>query len=152
MRRRLIIQTKYLGEVEISEDKIVHFESGIPGFEDKKRFVLLDIDEKIIFQILQSVETKNLAFFVVNPYLLFEDYSIDLNDSIIESLDIREEKDVVVLSIMTLKEPFSESTVNLKAPLIINLKNKRGKQYILQDDTYSMRVTIPQRKLESGAE
>lgn len=152
MRRRLIIQTKYLGEVEISEDKIVHFESGIPGFEDEKRFVLLDIDEKIIFQILQSVETKNLAFFVVNPYLLFEDYSIDLNDSIIESLDIREEKDVVVLSIMTLKEPFSESTVNLKAPLIINLKNKRGKQYILQDDTYSMRATIPQRKLESGAE
>ena len=142
MRRRLIIQTKYLGEVEISEDKIVHFESGIPGFENEKRFVLLDIDEKIIFQILQSVETKNLAFFVVNPYLLFEDYSIDLNDSIIESLDIREEKDVVVLSIMTLKEPFSESTVNLKAPLIINLKNKRGKQYILQDDTYSMRVTI----------
>lgn len=152
MHERLIIQTKYLGEIEITDDKIVFFESGIPGFEDEKKFVLLDIDENIIFQILQSVETKNLAFFVVNPYLLFEDYSIKLNDSIIETLEINEEEDVAVLSIMTLKEPFTKSTVNLKAPLIINLKNNRGKQYILNDDTYSMRVAIPQHKFESGAE
>jgi flagellar assembly factor FliW len=148
----LIIETKYLGEIEISDDKIVHFESGIPGFEDEKKFILLDIADNIIFQILQSVETKELAFFVVNPYILFEDYSIKLNENIIESLDIKEENDVAVLTVMTLKEPFSNSTVNLKAPLIINLKNKRAKQYILNDDTYSMRVTIPQHKLESGAE
>lgn len=148
----MIIETKYLGEIEISDDKIVHFESGIPGFEDEKKFILLDIADNIIFQILQSVETKELAFFVVNPYILFEDYSIKLNENIIESLDIKEENDVAVLTVMTLKEPFSNSTVNLKAPLIINLKNKRAKQYILNDDTYSMRVTIPQHKLESGAE
>lgn len=148
----MIIETKYLGEIEISDDKIVHFESGIPGFEDEKKFILLDIADNIIFQILQSVETKELAFFVVNPYILFEDYSIKLNENIIESLDIKEENDVAVLTVMTIKEPFSNSTVNLKAPLIINLKNKRAKQYILNDDTYSMRVTIPQHKLESGAE
>lgn len=150
--QRLKIETKYLGEIDISDDKIVHFESGIPGFENEKKFVLLDIADNVMFQILQSVESKNLAFFVVNPYLLFEDYSIQLNESIIDSLDIKEQNDVVVLSVMTLKEPFSKSTVNLKAPLIINIKNKRGKQYILNDDTYSMRVTIPQHKLESGAE
>lgn len=148
----MIIKTKYLGEVNIADEKTIHFKSGLPGFEDEQKFALLDIAENVLFQILQSTKTKDLAFFVVNPYLLFEDYSIKLNETIIDALDIKSENDVVVLTVMTLKEPFSQSTVNLKAPIIINLTNRRGKQYILNDDTYSMRVAIPQHKMESGAE
>ena len=148
----MIIQTKYLGEIEIEEDKSIHFQSGLPGFESEKQFVLLDISDQVMFQILQSVNTKDIAFFVVNPYLLFDTYSIKLNENIIKSLDIKEEKDVAVLTVMTLKEPFANSTVNLKAPLIINLSNNLGKQYILNDDTYSMRAKIPHQKIESGAE
>lgn len=140
-----------MGETEITNDKIINFESGLPGFEDESEFVLLDIAENVIFQILQSVQSPELAFFVVNPYLLFDDYSIQLNDHAIEILEIKEEKDVAVLTVMTLKEPFAHSTVNLKAPLVINLENKRGKQYILNDDVYSMRAKIPQHKIESGA-
>lgn len=147
----MIIQTKYLGETEITNDKIIAFESGLPGFEDERQFVLLDISDNVIFQILQSVTSPKLAFFVVNPYLLYNDYSIQLNEHAIEILKIEEEKDVAVLTVMTLKEPFSDSTVNLKAPLVINLANKRGKQYILNDDDYSMRAKIPQHKIESGA-
>lgn len=147
----LIIQTKYLGETEITNDKIISFDSGLPGFEEERQFVLLDISENVVFQVLQSVTSPELAFFVVNPYLLFNDYSIKLNEHAIETLDIKEEKDVAVLTVMTLKEPFSDSTVNLKAPLVINLENKRGKQYILNDDVYSMRAKIPQHKIESGA-
>lgn len=148
----MIIQTKYLGEAEVEDKKVIHFKSGLPGFETEKKFVLLDISEQVVFQILQSIQTKDLAFFVVNPYLLYEQYSIKLNEHVIESLEIKEEKDVVVLSVMTLKEPFTESTVNLKAPLIINMANNQGKQYILNDDTYSMRAAIPHQKMESGAE
>lgn len=147
----MIIQTKYLGEVEVSQDKLITFKSGLPGFEEETEFVLLDIAEQVMFQLLQSVRTPELAFFVINPYLLFETYSIELNDHAIETLSIKDEKDVAVLTVITLREPFSDSTINLKAPLIINLKNRHGKQYILQNDTYSMREKIPQDKLESGA-
>lgn len=146
----MIIQTKYLGETEITNDKIIKFESGLPGFEVERQFVLLDIAENVIFQILQSVKTPELAFFVVNPYLLFNDYSIQLNEHAIETLKIKDEQDVAVLTVMTVTEPFSDSTVNLKAPLVINLANKCGKQYILNDDEYSMRAKIPQHKIESG--
>lgn len=137
--------------MNVSEDKVMTFPKGLPGFEEETKFVLLDISEDIIFQILQSVKSPELAFFVVNPYLIFEDYSIQLNDHAIESLNIDDEKDVAILTVMTLKEPFTKSTVNLKAPLVLNLANNRGKQYILNDDQYSMRAKIPQHKMESGA-
>lgn len=148
----LIIQTKYLGETKVSADKIITFEKGLPGFEEEKEFILLDISKDLVFQILQSVKSPQLAFFVVNPYYFYETYEFKLNDYTIESLDIKDAKEVLVLSVMTLKEPFNESTINLKAPLIINLKNRLGKQYILEEATYSMRAKIPVQKIESETE
>jgi len=145
----LLIQTKYLGDTEISTDKIITFQSGLPGFEDEHQFVLLNIPDNVVFQILQSVQSAALAFFVVNPYLLFDEYSVELNEHAIQALNINNEQDVVVLAVMTLKDPFSKSTVNLKAPIIINQTNQSGKQYILNDDTYSLRAKIPQHKIES---
>lgn len=147
----ITIDTKYLGAIEIEEDKIIHFENGIPGFETEKQFVLLDIADNDVLQILQSVQTPELAFFVANPYLLFKDYSIELEDHVIEKLDIKNEHDVAVLSILTIKDPFSSSTINLKAPIIINIANKRAKQYIMNDDRYSLRTQIPPTStVESG--
>lgn len=148
---RLRIETKYLGEIEIKKENTISFEAGLPGFEDETEFVLLDISKQVIFQILQSTKTPDLAFFVVNPYLLYEDYTIELKDSIIEALSIKNEKEVVILAVMTLKQPFSDSTINLKAPLVINLTTKQAKQYILNDEKYSMKETIPQDKIESGS-
>lgn len=147
----ITIDTKYLGAIEIEEDKIIHFENGIPGFETEKQFVLLDIADNDVLQILQSVQTPELAFFVANPYLLFKDYAIELEDHVIEKLDIKNEHDVAVLSILTIKDPFSSSTINLKAPIIINIANKRAKQYIMNDDRYSLRTQIPPTStVESG--
>lgn len=145
------IETKYLGEIEIEKEKIIHFETGLPGFESEKQFVLLDIAHNDLLQILQSVQTAELAFFVVNPYILFKDYSITLSDLIIDHLQINNKEDVVILSIITIKEPFTSSTVNLKAPIVINIANKRAKQFIMNDDTYSMRTQIPPTSnVESG--
>lgn len=147
----MTIDTKYLGDIEIEKEKIIHFETGIPGFEAEKQFVLLDIPENDLFQILQSVKTPELAFFVANPYHLFKNYTIKLEEHIIEQLEIKSEKDVVVLSILTIKEPFTSSTVNLKAPIVINITNKRAKQFIMNDDKYSMRTQIPPiSTVESG--
>lgn len=146
----MMIQTKYLGETSISDNKILTFDKGLPGFEEESEFILLDISDEVVFQILQSVQSPELAFFVVNPYYFFEGYEFKLNEPTIEALDIKDENDVVVLTVMTLKEPFSDSTINLKAPLIINLANRRGKQYILEEANYSMRAEIPQKQVESG--
>lgn len=138
----MLVETKYLGEMEIDEEKTIQFASGLPGFHDETRFAILDIPGNELLQILQSIETPSLAFFVTSPHYFYKDYEFKLDDHIIDALQITEQKDVVILSIMTIKEPFSASTINLKAPIIINSAKKSGKQFILNDDKYTMQAKI----------
>ncbi|TFI47269.1 hypothetical protein E4O93_13560 [Diaphorobacter sp. DS2] len=86
--------------------------------------------------ILQSVLTTELAFVVVDPYPFFPEYQYKLTEAQVESLKIEKQEDVGTFVILTLKEPFADSTANLKGPLVINVKEKLGKQLILNDSAY----------------
>lgn len=139
------IQTKYLGEVELNEKQLISFPSGLPGFAEESRFVLLDLPGgNPVFQILQSTATPDVAFVVTNPYHFSQEYEFELDTNVKENLLIRSKEDVTVFSIVTLNDPFEESTLNLKAPVIINPASKRGKQYILNHEDYSTRALIKQ--------
>lgn|SRR5690625_4096577 len=138
----LTIGTKYLGDVEIDRNKVIRFPSGIPGFLDELEFIVLELPGNPIFQILQSVKTADLAFIVVNPYHFYKDYEFKLDEHLVATLQLTSEEDVTVLTIVTLKQPFQQSTINLKAPLIINHKLNVGKQYVLNSDKYSIKAPI----------
>lgn len=114
----------------------IQFKKGIPGFENFKNFKILDLEDNKQFKILQSMEEKNISFVVTSPFEIYKEYVIDLNDEIIKELDIQNSEDVLVLSIITLGETLEKSTLNLKAPLIINIKNNLGRQLILQSEKY----------------
>lgn len=130
------IQTKYFDEVEINEADIIQFPNGLPGFLDEKAFVLLNLEDTV-FQVLQSVETADLGFIVVQPFQFKADYRFELDDQVAEQLKIESEADIMILSIVTLKDSLKTSTVNLKAPLIINHKTKVAKQYIIPKTDYT---------------
>lgn len=136
------IHTKYLGEVEIEDSMVIHFTGGIPGFLEETEFVLLDLPDNSFFRVLQSVKSVNMAFVVTNPHQIYQDYSFDLDDNILETLQIKNANEVVVLTTVTLKKPFSASTLNLKAPLVINSSNRQGKQYILITDDHPTKAPI----------
>ncbi|RYG74393.1 flagellar assembly protein FliW [Lentibacillus lipolyticus] len=136
------IQTKYFGEMNVDKGSFIQFPDGLPGFPDEKQFVLLNLSEKSIYQVLQSVENPAIAFVVVNPYDIYQDYVIDLDDNLIDTLQITDKRDVVVMSIVTLKDPFESSTINLKAPIIIHSRTSQGKQYILHTDEYPTKASI----------
>ncbi|GGB55336.1 flagellar assembly protein FliW [Virgibacillus dakarensis] len=144
------IQTKYLGELEIDDAKRIQFPAGLPGFGEDKEFVLLDFPENPVFQLLQSVMTQSVAFVVTTPYNFYQGYTFDLDDSILESLQIENERDVAVFSIVTLSNPFEQSTLNLKAPVILNWKNRQGKQYILNTDEYESKAPIAPSAVTNG--
>ncbi|UJL45342.1 flagellar assembly protein FliW [Virgibacillus sp. NKC19-16] len=136
------IHTKYLGEMEIEDQKVIHFSAGLPGFIEESEFVLLDLPDNPIFQVLQSIRNVNTAFIVTDPYHFYQDYSFELEDSLLDSLHIQSEKDVIVLTIVTLKDPLHTSTLNLKAPVIINPASKKGKQYIINRDEIPAQAPI----------
>ena len=136
------IQTKFHGELNIQPEQAWDFPKGIPGFEEEREFALLSVGGNGIFQVLQSTTTTDVAFIVANPYTLVEDYSFDVDEPTINLLNIEQEQDVFVLGVLSLKEPFETSTINLQAPLIFQSTTKKAKQMILNDNTFSMRHPI----------
>ena len=118
------------------------FEKGIPGFENYRYFNVNIVEgNKRIYNIV-SKEDSNIGFISISPFDIKKDYEIDLDDEFIKELDIKDEKDVLVICLITLGKSLKDSTANLKAPIIINIKNNRGKQLILQDDKYKIKEPL----------
>jgi flagellar assembly factor FliW len=148
----MLINTKFLGEVEIKETEILTFKQGLPGFPDKKRFILLAIDADMPLALLQSTEEAEISFVVAFPFAFKKDYAFDLSEEDKTQLQIENETDVLAYSIITLKETFQQSTLNLLAPIIINNRTKLGKQIVLQDgEQYPLRYPIGVSAIEGSA-
>ena len=133
------IKTAYMGEVTIDPSQILEFTHGIPGFEEETTFILLPLEENSVFQILQSTKTEELAFIITNPYLIVSDYNVNLDEATVNALEIKNENEGAVLAIISLKDSLANSTVNLKAPIILNTMNKKAKQVILEKENYAIR-------------
>jgi len=148
--KRMKIATKFLGEIEIREQDILTFEQGLLGLENEKNFVLLSIDADLPLAILQSVDNVEIGFVIAYPFAFKKDYSFDICENDRNQLQIEKEENVLTYSIVTMKETFQESTINLLAPLIINMDKKCGKQIVLQDNrSYPLRY--PMHTLEGSA-
>lgn len=137
------LNTKNFGELDIDEKKIIAFPEGLPGFEEEKEFVIINNeDEENPFCWLQSVKNPDLAFVIVDPFFVFSDYSVDLSETVQEKLKIKDEKDVAVYSIVVVPEDLKKMTANLLGPIVINVRERLGKQVILDDPRYTTKHYI----------
>lgn len=145
------VETRHFGELEVEENKIIRLPEGLLGFEEYQRFILVDgEDQSIPFQWLQSLDCPELAFVVMDPFLVRKDYEFELPPEVEEELGIGSKAEVTVLGIVVLPEDLSQMTVNLTAPLIINMKKRIGKQVVLDDPRYTVRHYILE-ELRRGA-
>ncbi|WCJ58183.1 flagellar assembly protein FliW [Fontisphaera persica] len=110
-------------------NQVLHFPAGLLGFENLKQYVLLGSPEEAPFLWLQVVDEPNLAFVVVPPAAVVENYTPDLSDEDVEFLGLQSPEDALVLNIVTVRGP-TRATVNLKGPLVINRRTLVGKQVI----------------------
>lgn len=137
------IATKFLGEVEIANEDIITFPEGIPGFSEVTKFVLLPLDQDLPLALLQATENPELGFIVAYPFVFKADYAFDLSQEDSEVLVAEQPEDLVTYAIVTLKEKLSDSTMNLLAPIVINMKKKIGKQLVLSDSkAYPLRFSL----------
>lgn len=126
----------------VSESDIIRFPDGLLGFDDYTDFVFFDIEGCEPFRSMLSVKDSGPDFVTIEPLGIFDDYKPLDDISSCESLDLSRSAEYVVLSIVTLSENPEDITVNLRAPLIINLTTSIGKQVILNDDTYPTRQQL----------
>lgn len=123
----------------------VTFKRGIPGLEGLRNFNIDDIKGNEIFKLISSQE-ESISFVAVSPFDFYSEYELNLNEETIKDLEIEESRDVLVLNIVTLGKSLESSTVNLKAPIVINIKNNLAKQYIMQNDMYDTKHPLIRRE------
>jgi flagellar assembly factor FliW len=139
----LRIQTKYFGEIEYDDAKVILFADGLPGFPDDKRFLLMPEDEPPgIFYWLQSVDDGDVAFTLMDVYQVMEDYNPLVEQEYIEDLGDLAESPLEIFNITVIPEDTKKMRVNLKAPIVINMDSGLGKQVIVSNDDYPIRYMI----------
>jgi flagellar assembly factor FliW len=116
-------------------DKAFEFAHGLFGFPAAKRFVITEIPGGgDIFKQMVALDEESLSFTLVYPYAFFPDYAPDIPDSDLEELGVTDADQAIVMAIANVPAEFRETTANLKAPLVFNLKSRQARQVILTDD------------------
>jgi len=132
------LQTKYFGEIEYEAGDIIHFSSGLFGFEEEREYLLMPFDGSHGSMLcLQSVKTPALAFVVLDPFSLQPDYTPVLEDAELKHLGVKEAGELGFYVLCAVKNPVSDSTVNLKCPLVIHPETRQARQVIME--RYEMR-------------
>ena len=143
----MLLKTVHFGEIEINEEDVIIFPEGIPGFEDSKKYVLIGNESnEAVFFWLQSVDIPELCFVVTDPFMIYDGYGADVEDDDIELLGITDPNRVLTLTIVVIPENINEIRVNLKAPIIINMEKKLGKQIIQKNDDLPIRYYLSKEK------
>lgn len=130
------INTNYHGELDINEEDILILKDGMIGYEYITRFILIKEDD-IFVEYLQGID-EQVAFAVMDPFIIKQDYSFDIPDSVVKSLEISSEEDVVIKTVVIIPEDITKIRTNLQAPIVFNKSNNKGMQIIL-DDSYPIR-------------
>lgn len=135
------MDTARFGIIDIYEQQMIHFQKGLPGFEELNRFVLIGLDQTRPFLWLQSLDA-DIALPVVSPFDIMDGYAPVIEDSQIQALDLERDEDLLVLVVSVIPPEVQLMTANLAAPVLINLANNQGVQALLEDDRYPTRHPI----------
>lgn len=126
--------TTRFGAIEFEDKDLLTFPTGIIGFANSTRFVILDQGDAP-FKWLQSVDEPELAFVIMDPVRLKTDYRIEVAVEDIPELDAEDESDLTVFVFLTIPPGDSGGiTANLRGPVVLNHRTRRAKQIILADD------------------
>jgi flagellar assembly factor FliW len=121
-----------------TNSSVIQMPVGLLGFEHVKSYVLLGSREEAPFLWLQMAEDPNLAFLVIEPSYVQDNYQPEISDAEVEFLGLQNSEDAWVLNIVTL-HPDGAATVNLKGPILINRHTLIAKQVVpLNAATYSL--------------
>ena len=136
------IPTSRFGDLEVSEDQLFHFPMGLLGFGSSKSFVIIDLESQKPFKWLQSVDDPSTAFVLSDPLHVIPSYCAVVRRADLSPLGVFEDSQLVLSVILTITDRPEDITANLCAPLIFNLANRSGMQYVLNEQKYPVRYRI----------
>ena len=145
------ITAKQFGDIEISEEDIIQFQHGIPGFPDLTQYVILyPNQDEDVFCYLQSVENPEVSFVLMHVNALIPDYSPLVDKEFLEDLGAFKDEDLLMYNIANIPNNMREMTVNLRAPIIVNPLTCKGKQVVANNEEYLVKHKVFNDPSEAG--
>jgi flagellar assembly factor FliW len=145
------LNTKLFGEITVEQDKIIKFESGLPGFENLREFLLVIIEQTKPIFWLQAIE-EDIALPVISPFDVDPAYSPTIDDEVFNDISLDKEEDLLVLAVARIPEELSLMTANLAAPILINSVAGKGCQVLAEGDDYQIRQPVFEVLLKKSEE
>jgi flagellar assembly factor FliW len=131
------IQTSRFGELEVNEERLLHFGKGILGFPEQTRYALIQTGRDSGFYWLQAVDRAELAFVVCDPRLFVADYRVSVKAEELAQVGLEDVESAQVFVIVN--KVGRTLTGNLQGPLVINVQTRQGRQLVLSDRRYTTR-------------
>jgi flagellar assembly factor FliW len=139
------------GELTYAETDVIEFPWGLPGFPSSRRWLLLSLDTHPSFVWLQSLDDVGVALPTADPCLIFENYDPKLPAYAFVALEIVRPEEFTTLCVVVVTPNAEEMTMNLMAPIIVNLRTRKARQVMLENSAYSVREPIPRKSLPEEA-
>lgn len=150
------VDTTRFGAIEAQPDDLVVFPDGIPGFAGRREMVVIaggDLlgaesgeNHPTLFW-LQDTSDPDLAFLTTVPWSAYPDYDIEpeLDPDVFTET---QPDDVCVLTIVTVRRDGDSATLtsNLMAPIVIDQRNRVGKQVILEDGGWPVQAPLAESR------
>jgi flagellar assembly factor FliW len=133
-----VVPTTRFGELNVRVDRVIELEKPVLGFENHRRFILVENEEMAPFIWLQALDEPELAFLMINPVLFFENYSIEVNPKEVEDIGVVDGSEVETFVIVTAPGDPRKMTANLQGPIVINTYTKQAKQLVLANSRHSV--------------
>ena len=138
----MLLKTRLFGEIKVNDEEVIHFTKPILGFDDCRQYLLMENESIFPTFWLQSINDPNLAFPVISPFSVDENYSINLQAFDLEDIRLKSVDDALVLTLMVVPQTMSSIRTNLRAPIIYNPEKKVAKQLILYDEKYPIHYYV----------
>jgi flagellar assembly factor FliW len=134
------VDSKAFGLIEVDDRQKITFPDGLYGFEELTEYVIMDAEHQP-FYWLQSVDDKETAFILINPFIFRKDYEVNVENEELAEIGINSPEKALIFVIVTVN-PNGVMTANLQGPLVINRENMKGRQAILSDTKWNTKHDI----------
>ena len=135
------IQTRF-GEVEYDPANLLHFPAGLIGFPTLHEFIVMPNKKEGPLFWIQSIDEPEIAFVLTDPSNFFPKYQVAPDESEKNSLNITNDDDCYILSVVTVP-PDQKITLNLAAPILFSPRTNRAIQVILEKTNYKSKTLLP---------
>jgi flagellar assembly factor FliW len=143
------LDTTHIGRISYAEQDKLEFAAGLPGFDQEREFLAIEVPSAKPILLFQSLQTPGLCFMTLPVLVVDPKYKLNMAREDLRAIGFEDGQqpaigqDVLCVGILSVSED-QPPTVNLLAPLVVNIKTHRAVQAIQVESNYSHQQALPE--------